>query len=96
MDVIFLRKAENHWNGKKRNRYLNPWPFIANFVEPIYWFWASIEWYTSEATIDPEDDVNTTSFAELMIAFQLGQPMYGEALQSRKDNPVPKSEPIQF
>ena len=36
----------------------------------MYWFWASIEWYESEKTSVPGDDINTTSFVELTIAFQ--------------------------
>ena len=44
---------------------------IPALIEPIYWFWASLEWYSCDPISDARDDITTTSFAELTIAFQL-------------------------
>ena len=52
-----------------KDKLHNPWPYLAALIEPIYWFWASLEWYSCDPTSDAGDDITTTSFAELAIAF---------------------------
>ena len=66
-----MSSHQQNWNRNKRHRLLNPWPYPAALIEPIYWFWASLEWYKSDPIQDAGDDITTTSFAELTIAFQL-------------------------
>ena len=66
-----INKVQEKGNRRKRHRLLNPWPYPAALIEPIYWFWASLEWYSCDPTSDAGDDITTTSFAELAIAFQL-------------------------
>ena len=71
---------KKHGNRKNNNRHQNLWPYPTSLLEPMYWFWASIEWYESEQTSVPGDDINTTSFAEPTVAFQLitgVNPCYG-------------------
>ena len=68
---LHIHKVKENGNRNKRHRLLNPWPYPAALIEPIYWFRASLEWYSSDPTVDDGDDINTTSFAELSIAFQL-------------------------
>ena len=65
-----ISKVKENGNRNKRHRLLNPWQYLAALIEPIYWFRASLEWYKSDPTQDAGDDITTTSFAELTIAFQ--------------------------
>ena len=65
-----ISKVKEAVNNRK-DRQHNPWPYLAALLEPLYWFWASVERYQSEATSVPGDDITTTSFAELTIAFHL-------------------------
>ena len=37
-----IHKLKEHGNRNKRHRLLNPWPYPAALIEPIYWFWASL------------------------------------------------------
>ncbi|CAE7405810.1 unnamed protein product [Symbiodinium sp. CCMP2592] len=46
-----------------------PWRYGSGFIEPLYWFWASLEWVDQVAVGD--ETVAATSFCELAIAFQL-------------------------
>ena len=68
-----IGQAEKHGDRKKKNPNHNPWPHSLNIFEPLYWFWASIEWYSSDPTTAAGDDITMTSFAELFIAFQFSQ-----------------------
>ena len=64
-----ISRVKEKGNKNKRHRVHNPWPYPAALLEQIYWLWASLEWYKSEETSVPGDDITTTSFAELTIAF---------------------------
>ena len=67
-----------HISKVKENGNINKRQIIKSLAIPgsthranIFWFWASLEWYKSDPTQDAGDDITTTSFAELTIAFQL-------------------------
>ena len=45
------------------------WRYGYGFIEPFYWFWASLEW-VDKVTVG-EESVEARSFCELTIAFQL-------------------------
>ena len=47
----------------------NPWVYGYGLLEPLFWFWASLRW-VDEANAS-SDVVQSTSFMELAIAFQL-------------------------
>lgn len=47
----------------------NPWIYGYGLLEPLFWFWASLRW-VDEANAS-SDVVQSTSFMELAIAFQL-------------------------
>ena len=66
----YISRVKEEGNKNKRHRVHNPWPYPAALLEPLYWFWASLEWYKTKVTSVPGDDITTTSFAELTIAFQ--------------------------
>ena len=66
-----IGKVKQQGNKRKRHQKHNPWRYPASFLEPLYWFWTSIEWYLNDETSVPGDDINTTQFAKLTIAFQL-------------------------
>ena len=46
-----------------------PWRYGSGFIEPLYWFWASLEWVDQVQVGD--EVINTTSYCELAVAFQL-------------------------
>ena len=70
---IYISRVKQHGNSKARHWQTTPWPYPAGLLEPLYWFWASIEWYHNEKTSAPGNFISTTSFAELTIASNLRQ-----------------------
>ena len=56
-------------NRHKSNPDHLPWRYGSGFIEPLYWFWASLEW--ADQVRVGNEVVNTTSYCELAIAFQL-------------------------
>ncbi|CAE7944048.1 TU20, partial [Symbiodinium necroappetens] len=61
--------APNAKDRHKNNPDHLPWRYGSGFIEPLYWFWASLEW-VDQVQVGNEV-VNTTSYCELAIAFQL-------------------------
>ena len=58
-----IKSVKESGNKRKRHRQHNPWPCLAAFLEPLYWFRASTERDQSETTSVPGDDITTTLFA---------------------------------
>lgn len=61
--------APNARDRHKNNPDHLPWRYGSGFIEPLYWFWASLEW-VDQAPANNEV-VSATSYCELAIAFQL-------------------------
>ena len=61
--------AKKACDRHKGNAEHCPWLYGYHMLEPLYWFWASLEWVSTAPAA--ADDVCASSFAELCIAFQL-------------------------